>query len=264
MTAEEIIYQDEFTVFGFKDNIPYITSVWDNIANRPAVAFNESINVHIGQTIGDTVYFSFRPPGTEGASFTLLYALRDGRNIIPFNIPGPLCWLVEGNYLYGVANSIGALNDINTNKAPYGGNLFRVNITMDYDKQEVEWLGEEGYHYGYEMLFTDTGKVDGVKDGKLTPHIEIKGDGIYAMGVELHAANAIDTYGYYKIATEGRSHTEQANLPNAGYEAYDVTFYRGYDANYSLVLLKPKDEDIAALKNIMLFLYDGNYYRRYR
>lgn len=210
LTGEEIIYQDSFTIFGFKDNVPYITSVLDTRNGRPAVEFATSNNVRVGQTDGQTVYFSYHPPGTEGG-LTLLYALKDGKSIIPFNTPNTLYWHVKGDYLYGVADSAGALNDISTNKAPYRGNLFRIDITKDYNEQKIEWLGSEGYHYGYEIVFTDTGQVQGVKDGELTPSIEIKEDGIYAMGVELHAANAKSTYGHYKINLEGRYHQNVGN-----------------------------------------------------
>jgi len=205
LTEEEIIYQDSFTIFGFKDGVPYITSVLDTRDGRPAVEFATSVNVRVGQTDDQTVYFSYHPPGTEGG-LTLLYALKDGKSIIPFNTPSPLYWQVKGDYLYGLADPHGAINDISTNKAPYTGNVFRVDITKEYNEQKIEWLGAEGYLYGLDIVFTDTGQVQGVKDGNPTPKIEIKADGIYAMGVELYAANARATYGYYKINLDGRSH----------------------------------------------------------
>ncbi len=214
LTEEEIIYQDSFIIFGIKGGVPYITSVLDSKAGLPAEEFAYSINVREQLTDGQTVYFSYHPPGTN-LSLACIYAFKDGKTIRAFNI-SPLYWEVNEGYIYSAVNPYPAINDISTNKPPYNGNLFRVDITKDYDEQELEYLGVEGYLYGYEIVFAewDIEQVQGVKDGDLTPKFEIREDGIYAMGVELHSANARATYGYYKISLEGRAH-EKINTIDA-------------------------------------------------
>lgn len=204
LSDKEIIYRDEFTVFGVKDDVLYIASALDVQSGRPAEELLRNKNVDVMQVEGETVFFAYHPPGTE-ARVSLYYVFQEG-NLNRINIPVSKYLQLAGGYLYGVADSYPDLIDISINKPPYRGNLYRINISQPSEEQAIEWLGAEGYHYGYEIVFTDTGQVQGLVDWDQQPIIEIKNDGIYAIGVELHSANAISTYGYFIIELEGRGH----------------------------------------------------------
>lgn len=204
LTEKDIIYRDESIVFAVKDSIPYITSKWIFESSGMTEAFADTIYVTQKQQLGDTIYFNYLLPGTTSA--TLLYAFEKGKTVRPIYSPSSVYFEVKGSTLYGVANVSADINDIRVNAPPYTGNIYKVDLSKSYEEQTIEWIGKEGFLYGYELLFWDSGIVERTKDSISTPVIEVRDDGIYALGAELFSTNARDTYGFYKISLNGRSH----------------------------------------------------------
>ena len=217
MQDHEIVYSDSLVTFIRKEGKLYqILETFDEngyaIEEQP---FDIANNSFLWQTqkVGENWYFSYHP-ALASANYAAVYEQNAKGEIAFIADTYASNWQVYHDYFYVLDNMPYEISP--ESDTAYAGNLQRISL-IDAKKGQPgnpstgwEKLGKEGYLYGYPVRLhkntNDTYTVVG-RISDTAPQLITQEDGIYSFGVELYAANALPTLGYYKIDLSGiRNH----------------------------------------------------------